>query len=116
MMPGLSAKQLERRKLDVTLLATVLDDKRLTDNQVAAFTDMMAHLDTKSFAVLTAPQRAFVEGVAKALEIDLDDAPDPTVRNAFVDKQKGSAWGTAEPEVLRRENLPKKPPPARRVG
>lgn len=89
---------------DKELLDLVLEEEELPDEQREAFTDMRQKLGSGK---LSEKQRAFVRGV-------LGDKAEPEYEN-LVSSGKVSVGNHVEtPAILRRENLPLRPP-ARRM-
>lgn len=92
----------KRRDRDIEILeALVGEPEDLTSEQHEAFSEMLDKLRTGRQKVLSEKQRAWAEGIAEKLELDVGD---PAERNANVPRGR-----EVEPAPVLK-NLPKRPP------
>ena len=89
---------------DRVLVRDVLAESELTDEEREAFEEMRDMLDTGR-ATLSDKQRAWVRNVGKRAGADIDRVMDRWKKGEI---PRGNEVET--PAVLRRENLPMKPP------
>ena len=84
----------------IELLQGILDSPDVTEEEEAAFSDILEKV--KLYGKISEKQQAWAESVAKRLDVM------PTANLVSTGRVRGNEVET--PKLLRRENLPMKPP------